>query len=153
MKTAITVTTSECLGLVMSVEPALLIDASVWMASRDDEDPYHEFARELIHDTEASLVALDLTLYEVANTVVRRWEDPEWATVACHSVFRRCDQRLIKVDLDLIGPVAEFAVEYSLTSYDAAYVAVAQRHDWTLVSTDIRDLVSQGLAITPDAAV
>jgi hypothetical protein len=32
-------------------------------------------------------------------------------------------------------------------------VAVARRHDWTLVSTDLGDLVSQGLAITPDAAV
>ena len=45
------------------------------------------------------------------------------------------------------------AVEHGLTSYDAAYVAVARRHDWTLVSTDIKDLVSKGLAITPDAAV
>jgi len=52
-----------------------------------------------------------------------------------------------------LSGIAEIAVEHNLTSYDAAYVAVARRHDWTLVSTDIRDLVSQGLAITPDAAV
>jgi predicted nucleic acid-binding protein len=49
--------------------------------------------------------------------------------------------------------VAEIAVEYGLSGYDAAYVAVARRHDRQLVSTDIRDLVSKGLAITPDAAV
>jgi predicted nucleic acid-binding protein len=47
----------------------------------------------------------------------------------------------------------EIAAEHRITAYDAAYVAVARRHDWTLVSTDIRDLVSKGLAVTPDAAV
>lgn len=57
------------------------------------------------------------------------------------------------MDGDLIRTTVEIAVEYRLTSYDAAYVAVARRYDWTLVSTDIRDLVSKGLAITPDAAV
>jgi hypothetical protein len=31
-------------------------------------------------------------------------------------------------------------------------VAAARRHDWTLVSADIADLVSKGLAVAPDAA-
>ena len=57
------------------------------------------------------------------------------------------------MDGDLIRSTIEIAVEYRLTSYDAAYVAAARRHDWQLVSTDIRDLVSKGLAVTPDAAV
>jgi predicted nucleic acid-binding protein len=48
---------------------------------------------------------------------------------------------------------AELSVEHGLTAYDAAYVAVARRYDWQLVSTDVRDLVSKGLAVTPDAAV
>jgi predicted nucleic acid-binding protein len=53
----------------------------------------------------------------------------------------------------LIESSIEIAIRYRLTSYDAAYVAVARRHDWKLVSTDVKDLVSKGLAITPDAAV
>ncbi len=57
------------------------------------------------------------------------------------------------MDGDLIRLTIEVAIEHQLSSYDAAYVAAARRHDWTLVSTDIRDLVSKGLAITPDAAV
>ena len=40
--------------------------------------------------------------------------------------------------------------EHGLTAYDAAYVAVARRYGWTLVSTDIKDLVSRGLALAPD---
>ena len=42
---------------------------------------------------------------------------------------------------------------HRLSAYDAAYVAAARREDWKLVSLDARDLVSKGLAITPDAAV
>ena len=60
---------------------------------------------------------------------------------------------LVRVNVDLIESTIEVAAEHGLTSYDAVCVAVARRHDWTLVSTDIRDLVSRGLAITPDAAV
>jgi predicted nucleic acid-binding protein len=43
--------------------------------------------------------------------------------------------------------------EHGLTAYDATYVAVARRYGWTLVSTDIKDLVSRELALTPDEAV
>jgi len=45
------------------------------------------------------------------------------------------------------------AGDHGLSAYDASYVAAALREGWTLVSTDLRDLVSKGLAITPDAAV
>jgi predicted nucleic acid-binding protein len=60
---------------------------------------------------------------------------------------------MVRIDVGLIEATVEIAVEYGLTSYDAAYVAVARRHDWQLVSGDIKDLVSKALAITPDAAV
>lgn len=46
----------------------------------------------------------------------------------------------------------EVASEHDLTAYDAANVAAARRNGWTLVSTDIADLVSKGLAVAPDAA-
>lgn len=42
--------------------------------------------------------------------------------------------------------------EHGLTAYDAAYVAAARRNGWQLVSLDVRDLVSKGFAVTPDAA-
>lgn len=65
--------------------------------------------------------------------------------------------RSLAVDSDrpvaaLIKSSLEVAAEHKLTAYDAAYVAAARRFDWTLVSTDMADLVSKGLAVTPDAA-
>jgi predicted nucleic acid-binding protein len=96
----------------MKTDPPLLLDASVWVASFDVDDHFYEASRELTFDRDQDAAMLDLTLYEVAMVIAKRWG-----------------------------------------GYDAAYVAVARCHHWTLVSTDIRDLVSKGLAITPDAAV
>ena len=52
----------------------------------------------------------------------------------------------------LLESALELASEHGITAYDAAYVAAAKRNDWPLVSTDVADLVSKGLAVTPDAA-
>lgn len=131
----------------------LLLDSGVWIASSDVKDRWEAASRELAFGGERPTGALDLTLYEVANAVGRKWRQQAEAADLCRSVERRCAQRLVRMDGDLIWSTVEIAVEYRLTSYDAAYVAVARRYEWQLVSTDIRDLVSEGLAITPDAAV
>ncbi|HEY2480474.1 MAG TPA: type II toxin-antitoxin system VapC family toxin [Solirubrobacterales bacterium] len=131
----------------------MLFDAGVWIASKDADDPNYDSARELVLNTSLPLATLDLTLYEIANGVVRRWRDPAKAMNLCESAASRCRHRFVSVDVRLIETTAVLAVEYKLTSYDAAYVAVARRHGWQLVSTDVKDLVSQGLAVTPDAAV
>jgi predicted nucleic acid-binding protein len=131
----------------------LLLDSGVWIASWGPEETFAEAAREVIADLGRPTVAMDLTLYEVTNSIAARRGDAAGAAFICRSIYIRCKQELIRVDPELVEAIAEIAVEHHLTSYDAAYVAVARRHEWTLVSTDIRDLVSQGLAITPDAAV
>jgi predicted nucleic acid-binding protein len=56
----------------------------------------------------------------------------------------------MRVDTETILATVDIASEHDLTSYDAAYVAMARRHGWTLVSADIRDLVSRELAVAPD---
>jgi predicted nucleic acid-binding protein len=67
-------------------------------------------------------------------------------------VAGRCGDALLAVDGKLIESALEIAAEHDLTSYDAAYVPAARRHNWTLLSTEIADLLSRGLAVTPDAA-
>ena len=138
------------------IKPAgdgLLLDASVWVASWSPQERFAEAARELVVDTRRRTAALDLTLYEVANAIGSRRRDALGAAKACRSIELRCRKNLVRVDPGLIEVTAELALEHGLTSYDAAYVAVARRYDWQLVSTDVEDLVSNGLAITPDAAV
>jgi predicted nucleic acid-binding protein len=134
-------------------DPPMLLDASVWIASYDLDDRFYEPSHELTFDRDLDAAALDLTFYEIANVITKRWGGPIIATELCRSVALRCDENVVRIDRGLIEATVDLASQFQLTSYDAAYVAVARRHEWTLVSTDIRDLVSRGLAITPDAAV
>jgi len=129
---------------------ALLLDASIWVAAKDREDPNREVASALALSADP-VAALDLTIYEVANVVGARNRRPEEAANLCRLIVGRCRSRLVAVDAELIREAIGVAVEFDLTAYDAAYVAAARRHRWTLVSADVADLVSRGLAIAPHA--
>jgi predicted nucleic acid-binding protein len=130
----------------------LLLDASVWVAISDPADRYHRVAHSLVADVKLSLAALDLTLYEVANVMGPKKGRPREGRFLATLIERRCRDSLVAVDAALVEPLLEVAAEHGLTAYDAAYVAAARRNGWTLVSADIADLVSKGLAVAPDAA-
>lgn len=131
----------------------LLLDASVWVASGAPTSKWHDSARKLVSRPPGPLGAIDLTLYEVANVVGVRDRQPEGARTLARVLRRRCRGRIVALDEDLLEATLELAEEHGLSAYDAAYVAAARRMGWQLVSIDIRDLVSKGLAVTPDAAV
>lgn len=78
---------------------------------------------------------------------------PKRAEWLSELVAVRSGDRLVRVDLRLVTAAVELAGQHGLTAYDAAYVAAARRNGWQFVSLDVRDLVSKGLAVTPDAAV
>jgi predicted nucleic acid-binding protein len=131
---------------------ALLLDASVWIASANTSQRFHSEADTLIESSEP-VAALDLTLFEVANVIGSNWGLPKRARWILDTLLTRCNEQIVRVDQGLIVAALDHAAEHGLTAYDAAYVAVAKRNGWTLVSTDIADLVSKGLAVAPDAAV
>lgn len=130
----------------------LLLDASVWVAAGIPANPSHGPAAALARGG-APVAALDLTLYEVVNAVARGYHQPEQAQRIAHAILRTCGEGLVRVDGALSEEIAKVVSEYGLTAYDAAYVAASRRNGWQLVSLDVRDLVSKGLAVTPDAAV
>ncbi len=134
---------------------SLLLDASVWIASLDPLDRHHAEAQQLIVGVESgrSLAALDLTLYEVANVAVKSWKAPEDAGTLVELVRSSCPGTLAQIDEALIEQAIALADEHGLTVYDAAYVAAAKLHGWTLVSADHADLVRPGLAVSPDVAL
>lgn len=129
-----------------------LVDASVWVAIADPQDSYHTAAHAMVAEVEQPLAALDLTFYEVANVMGPKKGQPREGRFLLKLIERRCQENLIAADSGLIESALEIAGEHELTAYDAAYVAVARRNGWTLVSADIADLVSKGLAVAPDAA-
>jgi predicted nucleic acid-binding protein len=130
----------------------LLLDAGVWVALGEPEDRYHSAAQRIVRDFSVPLAALDLTFYEVANVIGAKKRRQADAKSIARLVLARCRDRVARLDIDLFDSALELAAEHGLTAYDAAYVAAARRHGWTLVSADIADLVSKGLAVAPDAA-
>jgi predicted nucleic acid-binding protein len=131
----------------------LLLDAGVWIDSAAPANRWHRSAQALIRKPPEPLGAIDLTLYEVANVIGARERQPEIARTVVEVLRRRCRERILTLDAELLEATLHAVVEHQLTAYDAAYVAAARKEGWTLVSTDIADLVSKGLAVTPDAAV
>ncbi len=128
----------------------LLLDASVWIAAVDPDDPFHTPARVLVLSPEHSLGALDLTLYEVSNVVGVVKDQRELAGRMCRAIVKRSESNLVRVSPTLAEQALKIAAAHGLTAYDAAYAAAAKAHGWTLVSADIKDLVKSGLALAPD---
>jgi predicted nucleic acid-binding protein len=127
----------------------LLLDAGVWIAAVDPEDRYHAASR-LLALASTPAAALDLTLYEVANVLGCRKLRGDLAERTCGAILARCGERVVRIEAELIARTVAAIAESELTAYDAAYVAAAHRHGWTLVSTDVKDLVSRGLAVAPN---
>lgn len=130
-----------------------LVDASVWVSLAERGSPHREAAACLVRKGGGSLGALDLTLYEIGNAVGVKQGNVAEAGRVTRLLLRCCRDRVLGIDAELLDSALQLAGEHGLTAYDAAYVAAARRQGWTLVSTDIADLVSKGLAVTPDAAV
>jgi predicted nucleic acid-binding protein len=144
----------------------LLLDTSVWLAALDPDDRYHLTAKALVEfagddttgeddagDGSVTLAALDLALYEVANIAVVSWRSQADAERLVELIRLACPATLERVDGERMRDAATIAIQHDLTVYDAAYVAAARRHDWTVVSCDLKDLVRPGLAVAPDVVL
>jgi len=129
------------------------LDASILLASEDPDDEHHSDARRLLEGSDP-LATLDLAFYEVTNVAVRSWRDHS----AAHRLRERVtavgtDGGLVRADASLLASAATIAEEHRISAYDAAYVAAARVLDGQLVSCDVRDLISRGLASLPRDAI
>lgn len=129
------------------------LDASVLLASEDSDDRHHGDSRRLLQGSEP-LATLDFAFYEVSNVAVRSWRDPIAANRLCERVNAVAeDGGLVRAEASLLASATSIADEYDISAYDAAYVAAARALRGRLVSCDVRDLVSRGLACLPGDAL
>ena len=128
----------------------LLLDASVILAAFDFEDDLHGPSQTLLTDPDVTLTTLDLARYEVVNVAVRSWCEFGRVAPLLEAIDRISgDGGVISSRTTLLSHAAKLADEHTISVYDAAYVAAADQAGGTLVSCDIRDLVSKGLASSP----
>ncbi|MHB1784764.1 MAG: PIN domain-containing protein [Acidimicrobiales bacterium] len=129
------------------------LDASILLASEDPDDVNHGDASRLLEGQDP-LATLDLALYEVTNVAVRSWRDHSTAHRLRERVVAVADDGgLVHVEASLMARATSIAKEHGISAYDAAYVAAARASDGQLVSRDVRDLISRGLACLPRDAV
>ncbi len=128
----------------------LLLDASAILAAFDADDDLHEPARAVLVNPELTLATLDLARYEVTNVAIRAWRAPARITPLLDAMDRIAgDGGILLSTTALLTRAAQLAEEHAISVYDAAYVAAANHAGGTLVSCDLRDLVSKELAISP----
>lgn len=131
---------------------AWFLDASVLLASEDRDDRNHNEAVQLLGGADL-LATMDLAYYEVTNVAVRAWRDTSAAQRLRERVQAVADDGgLVRADRALLAEAATIADEHGISVYDAAYVAAARASGSELVSCDVRDLVSRGLARLPGDA-
>jgi len=120
--------------------PLVVPDASVilkWVLPPDDEPQAGRalMLKNAVLDEDIQALVPALWLYEVGNTITRRFPDyaAEWLAA------------LIKFELEEPPPsrqwlsmVLELTNNYGVTFYDAAYHALAIVHDGFFVTADIR---------------
>jgi len=130
-----------------------LLDASALLACEDARDEHYAAMRELV-TRRLRLLTLDLARYETANVAVRAWRD----SAAASRLERRiagmdADDGVVTGDGNLVFAATALAQLHGISVYDASYVAAAESVGARLVSCDVRDLVSKGLAILPGDAL
>lgn len=128
----------------------LLLDASVILAAFDSDDALHGPSQALLADPDVTLTTLDLARYEVANVAVQGWCELGHVAPLLEAIDRISgDGGVVPSTTSLLSRAAKLADEHTISVYDAAYIAAADQGGGTLVSCDIRDLVSKGLASSP----
>jgi predicted nucleic acid-binding protein len=128
----------------------LLLDASVVLAAFDRDDALHGPARALLSDSAVTLATLDLARYEVTNVAIRAWRAPKLVSPLLEAIERISNDGGVLLSTNtLLAGAAQLAEEHVLSAYAAAYLAAATQTGGALVSCDIRDLVSKGLASSP----
>ncbi len=127
-----------------------MLDASAILAAFDAEDDLHESASAILVDPEITLATLDLARYEVTNVAIRAWRAPDRVATLLDAIDRIADDGgILSSTTALLTRAAQLADEHVISAYDAAYVAASNHIGGTLVSCDIRDLVSKKLASSP----
>jgi predicted nucleic acid-binding protein len=115
------------------------LDANIFVRDLDTREPQHAECHALLDELQAQalpIVVPVLVLAEVAGTVSRTRHDPMAGRLAADLLRGIGNLTLIPIDDSLAQEAAELAADYALRGADATYVAVARRHNCTLVSLD-----------------
>ena len=116
-----------------------VIDASVYVSRLKATETDHASCKRLLDALQAQRIPVscpNLVWPEVAAAVARGTHDPTLGIAAAAALRRLPFHTYTSLDNKLAGSAAELAAKCGLRGADAVYVALAQRLDCALVTSD-----------------
>jgi predicted nucleic acid-binding protein len=130
---------------------SLTIDASVWIATADATDKFHQPSRDLLRKVVADGIAVIQPAFgrtEVACALARRLRDGAQGQQLTHSLMNRMVTSEIAMDVAFLTATENIGTSQFLRGADALYAATAQQSQGPLISWDNEHLQRAG-GITP----
>jgi predicted nucleic acid-binding protein len=115
------------------------IDASVWINSFDGREQGHEISRQLLgffRDRNITVIVPNLLFIEIGGAIRRRFNNQNQAELFTNTVRNQTNVEALPLDDETEQQATMLAIAQGLRGADAVYVAVAIRHQCTLVSLD-----------------
>ena len=118
----------------------IVLDASLmleWLVGTNRQSAFPGIYQALAH---APVVVPSHWSLEIGNTLRPELRNRRLSIADFHSIMDEFDRLDIliqpPIEIDEIGPLAQFAVTHNLTTYDAAYVQLALQYSATLATLD-----------------
>ena len=113
--------------------------------------PLIKTLKENLLDYTNIITVLDLTLYETGNTVWKEWKrglikNLDKVLLMIEEVLKEINK--VSIQAEDIKNITKIAVKNNITFYDAAYIYIAKKHNYTLVTEDKDLLKTYSKAIT-----
>lgn len=117
-----------------------ILDASVaakWFTRHDERDREKAVALRALHQTGRTTLSLpEFSLLEILNAVRFSDRAEEADATRALSLLERLHLDVVPLDWDLLRKATAIAWAYRVALYDAAYVALAEREGFPLVTAD-----------------
>lgn len=123
----------------LSSAPAVVTDASVWVARLIPQEPRHATCVEWWRSFDASsgrIIVPVLLLAEVGGAISRRTGKPALARQVVQTLLKTPELTFVPMDQELGEHAAQLAASLGLRGADAVYVALAHRLHVPLLSLD-----------------
>jgi predicted nucleic acid-binding protein len=118
----------------------IVLDASVAAAWLLAERPLSVGAEFFSAHSDSSIVVPSHWPLEISNTLRTHLKAGRISVSDFHGIMDKFDLLTISVqpsiELDEIGPLAQFSLTHDLTTYDAAYIQLAVQHGAALATLD-----------------